>query len=210
MQYILDNNTGKHFYYGTDHAGTTWYFASDTELSALSNDSYTCGNGVQNNGTAVQETFKMNKYVEPTPNLPDESGDYTEYKHTTRLSDDPDKKQSIIDTMQDNQGAQSNPFEEYAMSIQKVTPTQLNTILNSANLFGRKHKQIAKSDSDGVWYGNSATAKLKSLIHDGDTVYWLENWENYGNDHGSDNVFFVMIPTDDGNWHIATLWGTHD
>ena len=62
LQYILDNNSGKHFYYGTDHAGTTWYFASDTELSALSNDSYTCGNGVQNNGTAVQETFKMNKY----------------------------------------------------------------------------------------------------------------------------------------------------
>lgn len=67
LQYILDNNSGKHFYYGTDHAGTTWYFASDTELSALSNDSYTCGNGVQNNGTAVQETFKMNKYVEPGP-----------------------------------------------------------------------------------------------------------------------------------------------
>ena len=65
LQYILDNNPGKHFYYGTDHAGTTWYFASDTELSALSNDSYTCGNGVQNNGTAVQEMFKMNKYVEP-------------------------------------------------------------------------------------------------------------------------------------------------
>lgn len=61
LQYILDNNSGKHFYYGTDHAGTTWYFASDTELSALSNDSYTCGNGVQKNGTAVQETFKMNK-----------------------------------------------------------------------------------------------------------------------------------------------------
>lgn len=61
LQYILDNNSGKHFYYGTDHAGTTWYFASDTELSALSNDSYTCGNGVQNNGTAVQETFKMIK-----------------------------------------------------------------------------------------------------------------------------------------------------
>ncbi len=66
LQYILDNNSGKHFYYGTDHAGTTWYFASDTELSALSNDSYTCGNGVQNNGTAVQEMFKMNKYVEPS------------------------------------------------------------------------------------------------------------------------------------------------
>lgn len=65
LQYILDNNSGKHFYYGTDHAGTTWYFASDTELSTLSNDSYTCGNGVQNNGTAVQETFKMNKYMEP-------------------------------------------------------------------------------------------------------------------------------------------------
>lgn len=65
LQYILDNNSGKHFYYGTDHAGTTWYFASDTELSALSNDSYTCGNGVQNNETAVQETFKMNKYSEP-------------------------------------------------------------------------------------------------------------------------------------------------
>ena len=65
LQYILNNNSGKHFYYGTDHAGTTWYFASDNELSALSNDSYTCGNGVQNNGTAVQETFKLNKYVEP-------------------------------------------------------------------------------------------------------------------------------------------------
>lgn len=65
LQYILDNNSGKHFYYGTDHAGATWYFASDTELSALSNDSYTCGNGVQNNGTEVKETFKMNKYVEP-------------------------------------------------------------------------------------------------------------------------------------------------
>lgn len=65
LQYILDNNSGKHFYYGTDHAGTTWYFASDAELSALSNDSYTCGNGVQNNGTAVQEMFKMNKYSEP-------------------------------------------------------------------------------------------------------------------------------------------------
>ena len=65
LQYILDNNSGKHFYYGTDHAGTTWYFASDAELSALSNDSYTCGNGVQYNDTAVQETFKMNKYSEP-------------------------------------------------------------------------------------------------------------------------------------------------
>ena len=65
LQYILDNNPGKHFYYGTDHKGTTWYFASDTELSGLSNDSYTCGNGVQNNGTAVQETFAMNKYVAP-------------------------------------------------------------------------------------------------------------------------------------------------
>lgn len=62
LQYILDNNSGKHFYYGTDHAGTTWYFASDAELSALSNDSYTCGNGVQNNGTEVKETFTMNKY----------------------------------------------------------------------------------------------------------------------------------------------------
>lgn len=66
LQYILDNNSGKHFYYGTDHAGTTWYFASDAELSALSNDSYTCGNGVQNNGTEVKETFVMNKYVEPS------------------------------------------------------------------------------------------------------------------------------------------------
>ena len=65
LQYILDNNTGKYFYYGTDHAGTTWYFASDTHLDALSQDSYTCGNGVKNNGTAVQETFKMEKYVEP-------------------------------------------------------------------------------------------------------------------------------------------------
>ena len=67
MQYILDNNPGKHFYYGTDLTDTTWYFASDTELSTLSNYSYTCGNGVQNNETAVKETFKMNKYVEPGP-----------------------------------------------------------------------------------------------------------------------------------------------
>lgn len=69
LQYILDNNSGKHFYFGTDHRGTTWYFASDTELSTLSNDSYTCGNGVHYNGTAVQETFKMNKYVEPGPDI---------------------------------------------------------------------------------------------------------------------------------------------
>lgn len=146
--------------------------------------------------------------------MPDESGDYTEYKHVTTLSDDPDKKQSIIDTMKYEQDTQSNPFEEYAMNIQKVTPTQLNTILNSANLFKQKHKQIAKSNSNydnpGVWYGYGATAALEDLIHDGDTVYWLEGWNDYGNDHGSDNVFFVMIPTDDGNWHIATLWGTHN
>ena len=69
LQYILDNNSGKHFYYGTDHAGTTWYFASDTELSTLSNDSYTCGNGVHNNGTAVQEMFKMNKYTNPSEEI---------------------------------------------------------------------------------------------------------------------------------------------
>ena len=69
LQYILDNNSRKHFYYGTDHAGTTWYFASDTELSALNNDSYTCGNGVHNNGTAVQETFKMNKYTPPSEEI---------------------------------------------------------------------------------------------------------------------------------------------
>src|SRR5699024_8644556 len=50
LQFILDNNTGKLFYYGTDHAGTTWYFASNAELSALSKDFYICGNGVQNNG----------------------------------------------------------------------------------------------------------------------------------------------------------------
>ena len=62
LQYILDNNPGKHFYYGTDHTGTTWYFASDTELSALSNDSYTCGNGVWKNSVEVRETFTMNKY----------------------------------------------------------------------------------------------------------------------------------------------------
>ena len=82
LQYILDNNTGKHFYYGTDHAGTTWYFASDTELSALSNDSYTCGNGVQNNGTAVQEMFKMNKYSEPSEPIEFPPSGYT--NHTIR------------------------------------------------------------------------------------------------------------------------------
>lgn len=65
LEYILDNNPGKYFYYGTDHAGATWCFASDTELSTLSNDSYTCGNGVQKDGTAVHEMFKMNKYAEP-------------------------------------------------------------------------------------------------------------------------------------------------
>ena len=71
LQYILDNNSGKHFYYGTDHAGTTWYFAADNEVpDALINDSYTCGNGVQNNGTAVKETFKMNKYSEPDEAFP--------------------------------------------------------------------------------------------------------------------------------------------
>lgn len=182
--------------------------------------------GQQINASAGQFTFSGKGYVmvyrvavtpqpvDPGPNLPDESGDYTEYKHVTTLSDDPDKKQSIIDTMKYEQDTQSNPFEEYAMNIQKVTPTQLNTILNSANLFKQKHKQIAKSNSNyhnpGVWYGYGATAALEDLIHDGDTVYWLEGWNDYGNDHGSDNVFFVMIPTDDGNWHIATLWGTHD
>ena len=70
LQYILDNNSGKYFYYGTDHDNTTWFFASDTELSTLSNDFYTCGNGVQNNGTAVQETFNLYKYVEPTIEFP--------------------------------------------------------------------------------------------------------------------------------------------
>ena len=70
LQYILDSNTGKHFYYGTDHAGTTWYFVSDTELSTLSNASYTFGNGVQNNGPAVRESFKLNMYVEPIIEFP--------------------------------------------------------------------------------------------------------------------------------------------
>ena len=65
LQYILDNNSGKHFYYGTDHAGTTWYFASDNELSTLSNDSYTFGNVVHKNVTEVKESFKLNKYSEP-------------------------------------------------------------------------------------------------------------------------------------------------
>ena len=69
LQYILDNNSGKHFYFGTDHQGTTWYFASDTELSALSNDSYTCGNGLRKNSAEVQETFKMNKYTPPSPEI---------------------------------------------------------------------------------------------------------------------------------------------
>ena len=54
LKYILDNNPGKHFYYGTDSKATTWYFASDTELSTLSNPFYHFGNGVQNNGTKVQ------------------------------------------------------------------------------------------------------------------------------------------------------------
>lgn len=76
LQYILDNNPGKHFYYGTDHAGTTWYFATNAELSVLDRDYYICWNGVQNNGTEVKETFKMNKYVEPGPDLPDWLGDY--------------------------------------------------------------------------------------------------------------------------------------
>src|SRR5699024_6561250 len=115
-----------------------------------------------------------------------ESGDYAEYKHVTTLSDDPDKKQSIIDTMRYEQGSRRNPFEEYAMNIQKVTPTQLNNILNSAYLFDRKHKQIAKFNSNydnpGVWYGHAATAALKSIIHDGDTVYWIEDWNDYGTD----------------------------
>ena len=87
LQYILDNNTGKHFYYGTDQAGTTWYFASDTELSALSNDSYTCGNGVKNNGTAVQETFKMIKAhgtIEfPPPGYTEHTGLQVKVNNTT-------------------------------------------------------------------------------------------------------------------------------
>ena len=70
LQYILDNNSGKHFYYGTSNTGTTWYFASDTELSELNNDSYTFGNGVKMNETAVQETFVLTKVNEPIE-LPD-------------------------------------------------------------------------------------------------------------------------------------------
>ena len=62
LQYILDNNSGKHFYYGKDHDNNTWFFASDAELSTLSNGYYTCGNGVQNNGTMVKETFTLNKH----------------------------------------------------------------------------------------------------------------------------------------------------
>src|SRR5699024_7989989 len=54
LRYILDNNSGKHFYYGTDHTGTTWYLASDSELSTLRYDSYTCADGLQNLGTTVQ------------------------------------------------------------------------------------------------------------------------------------------------------------
>ena len=69
LQYILDNNPGKHFYYGTDHAGNTWYFAYDTELSALSNNYYSCGNGVMNNWVVVKESFNLNKYVEPGPDI---------------------------------------------------------------------------------------------------------------------------------------------
>ena len=87
LQYILDNNSGKHFYYGTDHAGTTWYFASDNELSALSNDSYTCGNGVKNNGTAVKETFKMEKYVEPGPSYDYGEEEFNRIKTTTGAID---------------------------------------------------------------------------------------------------------------------------
>ncbi len=64
LQYILDNNSGKHFYYGTDHAGTTWYFASDTELSALSNDSYTCGNGVLSGQTQVHDSVTLTRAKE--------------------------------------------------------------------------------------------------------------------------------------------------
>lgn len=89
LQYILDNNSGKHFYYGTDHAGTTWYFASDTELSALSNDTYTCGNGVQNNGSAVKEMFKMNKYSEPSEPIEFPPPGYTEHPLSGVVIDNP-------------------------------------------------------------------------------------------------------------------------
>ena len=111
LQYILDNNTGKHFYYGTDHAGTTWYFASDTELSTLSNDSYTCGNGVHNNGTAVQEMFKMNKYVEPSDPIGFPPSGYS--NHTMRQVSVPIPTIGTIEAAFEYVDAAPGPFKYY-------------------------------------------------------------------------------------------------
>ena len=109
LQYILDNNSGKHFYYGTDHAGTTWYFASDAELSALSNESYTCGNGVQNNGNAVWETFKMIK-VHGTIEFPPPG--YTE--HTLRQVIVSETSTGTIDEAFEYVDAATGPYKCYS------------------------------------------------------------------------------------------------
>ena len=149
LQYILDNNSGKHFYYGTDHAGTTWYFASDTELSTLSNDSYTCGNGVQNNGTAVQKTFKMNKYSEPIEFPP--SG-YTQHNgdHVTMYSTTEGTLDEALKYVNAAPGV--NKYFNYNMVIHVNPVGQVN-----AKCFAKLNDSPTKSgriayEQNGIWY----------------------------------------------------------
>lgn len=145
LQYILDNNTGKHFYYGTDHAGTTWYFASDTELSELSNDSYTCGNGVQNNGTAVKETFKMSKYSEPIEFPPP---GYIEQHLRGVVINNP--ATGTIDEAFEYVDAAPGPHKYYDNDA-RVPPTGIYKCFANLNLNNTGH--IAYYDNDTWYYG---------------------------------------------------------
>ena len=153
LQYILDNNTGKHFYYGTDHAGTTWYFASDTELSTLSNDSYTCGNGVQNNGTAVQEMFKMNKYVEPIkfppPGYESHNGAHVSMSSSTTKGT-LDEAFKYVDA-----DPGPNKYFNYNMDI-RVTVVERVEAKCFAKLNTSNSGRIAY-EHDGIWYYGQGT-----------------------------------------------------
>ena len=146
LQYILDNNSGKHFYYGTDHAGTTWYFASDTELSTLSNDSYTCGNGVQNNGTAVQETFKMNKYSEPIDFPPP---GYT--NHTIRQVVVANPTEGTLDEAFEYVDAAPGPNKYYNNNAEVIIVG--NTRKCFAKLSSSDSGRIAYYDNETWYYG---------------------------------------------------------
>ena len=146
LQYILDNNSGKHFYYGTDHRGTTWFFASDTELSALSNDSYTCGNGVQYNETAVQETFKMNKYSEPSEPIEFPPTGYT--NHTLRQVIFRNHTTGTIDEAFEYVDAAPGPNKYYSNNAEIST---VGTCKCFAKLNSSDHGRIAYY-YDGNWF----------------------------------------------------------